>query len=69
MDDSAAIDRAIRMRRQVHSRDHILREYPSDSGAHWHVLGLDERREPRLDLLERLGDRHQRAVMSKTIVA
>jgi molybdopterin biosynthesis enzyme len=30
---------------------------------------VDDRREPRLDLLERLGDRHQRAVMSKTIVA
>ena len=68
MDDGLAIDCAIGMRRQVHSRDHILREYPSDSGAHWHVLGLDDPRK-RLDLIERLGDRHQRAVMSKTIVA
>jgi hypothetical protein len=38
--DSVAIDRAFGMRRQAHSRAHILREYPSDSGVHSHVLGL-----------------------------
>jgi len=46
-----------------------MRKYPSGCGTQWHVFGLDDRREPRLDLLERLDDRHQHAVMGETIIA
>jgi hypothetical protein len=69
MGDSVAVDRAISMRRQVHCGDYILHEYPSGSSSQRHVVGRNDRSEPRLYLLEGLSNCHQRVVMGKTIVA
>jgi hypothetical protein len=69
MGDRVAVDRAIGMGWQVHSRDYVLWEYPSGSGTQWDVFGLDDGFESPLDLLERFINRHQRAAMGETIVA
>src|SRR5215831_589902 len=61
MGDRVAIDHAIGMGWQVHSRDYVLGEYPSGSGKQWDVFGLDDGFEPPLDLLKRFINRHQRA--------
>jgi len=69
MGDRVAIDHAIGMGWQVHSRDYVLGEYPSGSGKQWDVFGLDDGFEPPLDLLKRFINRHQRAAMGETIIA
>jgi hypothetical protein len=47
----------------------ILRKYPTGYGTQWHVLDLDDRHEPSLDPLQRLGNCHRRAVVKETFVA
>ena len=69
MGDRVAVDRAIGMGWQVHSRDYVLGEYPSGSGKQWDVFGLDDGFEPPLDLLKRFINRHHRAAMGETIAA
>ena len=50
MGDRVAVDCAIGMGWQVHSRDYVLHEYPSGGGKQSDVFGLDDGFEPPLDL-------------------
>ncbi len=69
MGDGVAVNRAVRMRRQVHCRDDIARKHTAGRCAQRRHFALDNRDDAPIDSGERLVDAQQGAAKSKAIVA
>ena len=69
MGDGVAVDRAVRMRRQVHRRNEIARKHTAGRCAQRHHFALDNRDDAPIDPRERLVDAQQGAAKGKAIVA
>ncbi len=69
MGEGVAIDRAVGVRRQVHPGDEIAGEDATGARPQRRRFDVDNRDGPRIDPVQGLVDRHQRATKGEAVVA